>query len=57
MKSFHRDISLIDCRPWKLDLSSLTFLLIYMAGNYTLHVSLIGEVQTGIKHINYLEYK
>ena len=33
----------------------LIFLLIFIAGNYVLHVLLIGETPTGIKQINYLE--
>ena len=32
-------------------------LLLYIAGNYVFHVSLIGEIQTGFKKINYLGYK
>ena len=35
----------------------LTFLLQYVAENYVVHVPLIGETQTGIKQMNYLEYK
>ena len=33
----------------------ITFLQICIVGSYVLHISLVGEEETGVKQTNYLE--
>ena len=33
----------------------ITFLQICIVGSYVLHISLVGEAETGVKQTNYLE--
>ena len=35
----------------------ITFLQICIVGSYVLHISLVGEAETGVKQTNYLEQK
>ena len=35
----------------------MTFLLVYITGNYVFRICLIGEIQTGVSPINYLKFK